>query len=240
MRKMNWFVGSVALGIGMIVGIVGYALATSPATADTLLVKLRGGKDNYVSSNNQGPAATNLLNPNGAADPADSPVGDNLNPDLSPITGQIGQEPLVPNQSGKTAGSNVAPQLAQQIIADYKQNIGTFFDAWKSQDMLTFRSKLSKAYTGELYEKHARRAENFIVQGIGLDVTRINFDQVSVESATTTSATLRADYRYGARDYSLGKQTPVGEEHEHAVHVRVNLVKVNSRWLITGETPLEE
>lgn len=129
--------------------------------------------------------------------------------------------------------------MAQQVITDYKQNIGIFFGAWKSTDMASFRLKLAKAYTGDLFEKHARRAEEYLVQGIGLDVSRIVFDQVDVESVTENTATLRVDYRYTARDYNLTDGTAVGEEHEQIVQVRVNLVKQNSRWVITGESTIQ-
>jgi len=129
--------------------------------------------------------------------------------------------------------------LAQQIITDYKQNIGIFFGAWKSTDMDTFRLKLAKAYTGDLFEKHARRAEEYLVQGIGLDVSQIIFDQVDVESVSENAATLRVDYRYTAKDYNLTDGATVGEEHEQIVQVRVNLVKQNSRWLITGESTIQ-
>ena len=134
---------------------------------------------------------------------------------------------------------SILNQAEQQIVADYKQDIGIFFGAWKSADMNTFRLKLAKAYTGELFEKHARRAEEFLVQGIGLDVTQITFDQVDVESTDANTATLRADYRYKARDYSLADGASFGEEHEQTVQVRVNLLKQNSRWMITGENSIQ-
>ena len=130
---------------------------------------------------------------------------------------------------------SILNQAEQQIVADYKQDIGIFFGAWKSADIDTFRLKLAKGYTGELFEKHARRAEEFLVQGIGLDVTQITFDQVDVESSDANTATLRVGYRYKARDYSLADGSSFGEEHEQTVQVRVNLLKQNSRWVITGE-----
>ena len=130
---------------------------------------------------------------------------------------------------------SILNQAEQQIVADYKQDIGIFFGAWKSADIDTFRLKLAKGYTGELFEKHARRAEEFLVQGIGLDVAQITFDQVDVESSDANTATLRVGYRYKARDYSLADGASFGEEHEQTVQVRVNLLKQNSRWVITGE-----
>ena len=105
--------------------------------------------------------------------------------------------------------------------------------------MNAFRLKLAKAYTGELFEKHARQAEEFLVQGIGLDVTQIIFDQVDVESSDANTATLRVDYRYKARDYNLADGAAFGEEHEQTVQVRVNLLKQNSRWIITGESSIQ-
>jgi len=47
------------------------------------------------------------------------------------------------------------------------------------------------------------------------------------------------DYRYTAKDYNLTDGATVGEEHEQIVQVRVNLVKQNSRWLITGESTIQ-
>ena len=127
----------------------------------------------------------------------------------------------------------------QKIVADYKQDIGFFFGAWKAADMKAFRLELAKAYTGEVFEKHARRAEEFLAQGVGLNVTQITFDKVDVESADANTATLRVDYRYKAKDYNLKDGASFGDEHEQTVQVRVNLLKQNSRWMITGENSIQ-
>ena len=215
MRKMNLLFGALALSLGVIVGTLGVSLFTNSSSPGSFISKLRG-QDNVQTVN--GVANNSTQTP----------------PSLN--TGQDDQA----NVALSTANpDSILNQAEQQIVADYKQDIGTFFGAWKSEDMNTFRLKLAEAYTGELFEKHARRAEEFLVQGIGLDVTQITFDQVVVESADANTATLRVDYRYKARDYSLAERASFGEEHEQTVQVRVNLLKQNSRWMITGENSIQ-
>ncbi|KGK85026.1 hypothetical protein DP73_18565 [Desulfosporosinus sp. HMP52] len=214
MRKMNYLIGVLALGVGVLFGTLGVSLLTNSGSPTSFISKLRGqDKIQTVSGTVSDPNQTLIPDSNLAAD--------NL------------------TESDSHTLSNKQSLLTQQVITDYKQNIGTFFGAWKSTDMATFRLKLGKAYTGDLFEKHARRAEEYLVQGIGLDVSQIVFDQIDVESVTDNTATLRVDYRYTARDYSLTDGTPVGEEHEQIVQVRVNLIKQNSRWLITGESTIQ-
>lgn len=212
MRKMNYLFGALALGLGVLVGTLGVTLLTNSSSPTSFISKLRGqDKIQTVSGTVSNPAQNQPTSDTTAANMA---------------------------ETDSHSLSNNESILAQQVITDYKQNIGIFFGAWKSTDMATFRQKLAKAYTGDLYEKHARRAEEYLVQGIGLDVSKIVFDQVDVESVSENAATLRVDYRYTARDYNLTDGAPVGEEHEQIVQVRVNLVKQNSRWLITGENSI--
>lgn len=217
MRKMNLLFGALALGLGVIVGTLGVFLLTDPTSQGSFISKLRG-QDNIqtvagvVNDSTQPPPILNTIQDDFTGTNA---ALYNANPD------------------------SILNQTEQQIIADYKQDIGIFFGAWKSTDINAFRLKLAKAYSGELLEKHARRAEEFLVQGIGLNVTQITFDQVDVESADLNTATLRVDYRYKARDYNLVDGTSFGEEHEQTVQVRVNLLKQNSRWLITGESSIQ-
>ncbi|MCO5385958.1 hypothetical protein [Desulfosporosinus sp.] len=212
MRKMNYLFGALALGLGVLVGTLGVSLLTNSSSPTSFISKLRGqDKIQTVSGTVNDPIQT---------------------PPLDPATAGMSESDL-------HSLSNKDSLMAQQVITDYKQNIGIFFGAWKSTDMASFRLKLAKAYTGDLFEKHARRAEEYLVQGIGLDVSRIVFDQVDVESVTENTATLRVDYRYTARDYNLTDGTAVGEEHEQIVQVRVNLVKQNSRWVITGESTIQ-
>lgn len=217
MRKMNLLFGALALGLGIIVGTLGVSLLTTPSSQGSFISKLRGQE--------------------------------NIQPVTGLVNGSIETLPSLNTAQNEPPGANdalynanpdlILDQEKQQIIADYKQDIGFFFAAWKSKDMNTFRLKLAKAYTGELLEKHAQRAEKFLVQGIGLNVTQITFDQVDVESADANTATLRVEYRYKARDYSLAESTSFGEEHEQTVQVRVNLLKQNSRWVITGESSIQ-
>ncbi|MDO0822212.1 hypothetical protein [Desulfosporosinus nitroreducens] len=212
MRKMNYLFGALALGLGVLVGTLGVSLLTNSSSPTSFISKLRGqDKIQTVSGTVNDPIQT---------------------PPLDPATAGMSESDL-------HSLSNKDSLMAQQVITDYKQNIGIFFGAWKSTDMASFRLKLAKAYTGDLFEKHARRAEEYLVQGIGLDVSRIVFDQVDVESVSENTATLRVDYRYTARDYNLTDGNAVGEEHEQIVQVRVNLVKQNSRWVITGESTIQ-
>ena len=217
MRKMNYLFGAVALGLGVLIGTFGVSLIMNSSSPTSFISKLRG-QDNIqpVFGLTQTP-------------PIQNTVTDDLSENI-PINVNGPDEEDTPSVQTEES------VLAQQIITDYKQNIGIFFGAWKSTDITTFREKLAKAYTGDLYEKHARRAEEYLVQGIGLDVSEITFDQVDVESIGEGTATLRVDYRYTARDYDLIEGTAIGKEHEQVVQARVNLEKQNSRWVITGES----
>jgi len=217
MRKMNLLFGALALGLGVIVGTLGVSVLANPSSSGSFISKLRG-QDNVKT-------VSGVVSDSTQTPPADNTVADALyNPDA------------VLN------GANPAPILNQaqlQIVADYKQDIGIFFGAWKSADVNAFRLELAKGYTGELLEKHAKRAEEFLVQGIGLDVTQITFDQVDVESSNANTATLRVNYHYKAKDYSLADRAAIGEEHEQNVQARVNMLKQSSRWMITGESPVQ-
>ena len=238
MRKMNYLFGALALGLGVIVGTIGVSLLTNSSSPTSFISKLRGQeKIQTVSGTVSDPAQTSpFLNtvPNEALSEKSASLGVDPDSILNPEGQKNNALSLGQNEDSKD--STALSPLKQQIITDYKQDIGIFFGAWKSVDMETFRLKLAKAYTGELFEKHARRAEEYLVQGLGLDVSQITFDRVDVENANENTATLRVDYRYTARDYSLADATSVGEEHEQNVHVRVNLLKQNSRWIITGES----
>jgi len=212
MRK-NLLFGALALGLGVIVGTLGVSLLANPSASGSFISKLRG-QDNVQTVSGVVNDSTQIPPVNTVEDALYKPDAtlNGANPDA------------------------ILNQAQLQIVADYKQDIGIFFGAWKSADMSAFRLELAKGYTGELFEKHATRAEEFLVQGVGLDVTQITFDQVKVESSDGNTATLRADYRYKAKDYSLADGAAIGEEHEQIVQVRVNMLKQNSRWMITGES----
>lgn len=232
MRKTNLLIGTLALGLGVILGVVGFAIALNPNSPTSIFYKLTGNANTNTNANATQTVAS-------AVQPSDSTMpntadANNLNQDLGTANSANDSSP-----ANSTNNNPAVPaQLAQQIIADYKQDIGLFFDAWKSKDIATFKTTLAKAYAGDLFQKHAQRAEAFLNQGIGLDVSKITFNQVNVEQADSNTATLQADYNYVATDYNLTDSTPVGETHEQSVHVRANLVKIDSRWLITGETTL--
>ncbi|MDQ7095584.1 hypothetical protein REC12_18505 [Desulfosporosinus sp. PR] len=255
MRKRNYLIGALALGLGVLVGTLGMSLLTNSSSAASFISKLRGQENVHtvsgpVSGSVQSPPAANTM-PDRVAEESSSP--EQSDPALSPnasSNANAGSNPsgnsnpdgqqnnaLALDQNGNSKDT-VPASLKDQIIADYKQDIGTFFDAWKSTDIDAFRLKLAKAYSGELFEKHARRAEEYLVQGIGLDVSQINFDRIDVESADASTATLRVDYRYTAKDYNIAEGESFGDAHEQSVHVRVNLVKMNSHWMITGESSL--
>jgi hypothetical protein len=233
MRKMNWLVGSIALGIGLVVGVVGYALAvTTPLDGNSRFVSLWDDKDSQSVSGNLQDTDTTM-------NPSDlNPLDPNTLTQNNPNSASGESDMTNPLLTPETENNGVNAELAHKIITDYKQDLGFFFEAWKSTDMLGFRSKLSKAYKGDVYENHARQAERFIAQGLGIDVSEIQFNQVDVESGTETAATLIADYCYTAQDYDIGEQLPAGEKTEHQVKVRVNLIYDGARWLITGETPV--
>ena len=237
MRKMNYLFGALALGLGVIVGTLGVSLLTNSSSPTSFISKLRGqDKIQTVSGAVSDPAQTSPFLNNVPNAPSENNAPLDGSPDSTSNPAGQQNDALSLGQSGDNKNVVALSPLKQQIITDYKQDIGIFFGAWKSVDMDTFRLKLAKAYTGELFEKHARRAEEYLVQGLGLDVSQITFARVDIESADANTATLRVDYRYKARDYSLADATSVGEEHEQNVHVRVNLLKQNSRWMITGES----
>lgn len=97
MRKINWIVGSVALGLGMAIGIVGYAVATTPATGNSLLTKFGAGKETQVLSD--------------GVQSTDSVLG-NSNPDLN-------VDPLTPSEGVLTEeikNESTVEGLNQKII----------------------------------------------------------------------------------------------------------------------------
>lgn len=260
MRKKNWLVSIIALGLGIVLGIAGFAVLASPAASESFIsflgkansrstvssVSTPGPVLNQPNANAANPAdnpdntlnntpkntTTNNSTDNSAANPSTNPNESSNNSTTNPANNSA--EPSIPGVNANSGST----QMNQEIITAYKQDLGVLFDAWKAPDMTVFRTKLAKAYTGELFEKHARQAELFLVRGVGLDVSQIQFDQLVLEKADTTTATLRADYRYTARDFNLADAAPIGEEQEQTVHVRVNMIKLNGHWLITGETPL--
>ncbi|KLU66917.1 hypothetical protein DEAC_c08510 [Desulfosporosinus acididurans] len=244
MRKMNYLIGGLTLGLGVLTGIIGMSLVANSSSAASFINKLRGQENVHtvsvpVADSSQVPQTGNTETDTSVNNStSDQTSGNSSTPGQSDSSLSANTAAQNGGSQGQAKGTSVPEALKNQIIADYKQDIGTFFDAWKSVDIDTFRLKLAKAYSGEIYEKHARRAEEFLVQGIGLDVTSVNFDRVDVESADDNTATLRVDYRYTARDYNITESVPVGEEHEQNVHVRVNLMKLNSHWLITGESSI--
>jgi hypothetical protein len=241
MRKANYLLGALALGLGVIVGTLSVSLLSNSSSPTSFISRLRGqDKIQTVSGAVSNPEqAAPILNTTPDVSTGNNVPSDGVNPDSTANPASQENEGLSLEQAGDSKATAALSPLQQKIVTDYKQDIGIFFGAWKSADMATFRLKLAKAYTGELFEKHARRAEEYLVQGLGLDVSQITFDRVDVENADDNTATLRVDYRYTARDYSLADAAPVGEEHEQNVHVRVNMIQQDSHWLITGESTVQ-
>jgi len=219
MRKLYWFLMPVVFCLGIAAGALGYNYL-----------------DKYYWPANGQPAQT-------SAQPGDNQVSpaQNILPGQSDTTGQIDSTGNN-GTAGETgsAGDSQANSLDQaekdKIIADYKQAVGILFDAWKVKDIDSFRTVLARAYTGEIMESHVKKAEKYLKNGVGLYVSKVDFDTVDVQSADKYSATVDAVYRYTVRDYDLDEKYPYGEEINHFVHVRVNLVKLDSKWLITSET----
>jgi hypothetical protein len=211
MRKRKWLVGLITIILGITVGMLGFSFA-NPTYTESLITKLLG-------KNNVQTLAANTESTESSSQ-------------------ETSESNLAGAETDNQQDAEIPQQLSQKIIADYKQDVGIFFDAWKCPDMPGFRVKLASGYTGEILERHAKRAEPYFSQGIGLDVIKIDFDQIIIEKADKSTATLRADYRYTATDFNLKNASPVGETHEQNVHVRVNLININSRWLITGENCL--
>lgn len=236
MRRMYVLIGSIALGIGLLVGVVGFALASTLQEGASPLAFL--GKNNIQSTTGtpgdvKKDPEDSLANPDEEKD-TDSLVPGEEDQHLTPNGEALDITIPTPALSTKT----VPAELEEIIIGDYKLNLAALFEAWKSPEMITFREKLSQAYTGELFEKHALLAEPYIAQGIGLQVSDIEFDSVEVENATATAATVKAKYSYQAQDFDLGEQMALGERKSHEVEVRVNMIKRDDNWLITGETIL--
>ncbi len=239
MRKINWPITSVALGLGMMIGILGFAMVSNTNASAPEFIKFFKGENSQTLLGSSTPGADSAEPGSTQGTPdADTSAGTDTSAGVVkegvPFSPALGGD-----YSIEPEGESRLDSETNQIISDYKQDLGVFFDSWKSTDITAFRTKLAKAYTGDLFEKHALRAEKFLNQGIGLDVLAINFDWVTVEKEDLNAATVRADYRYTSRDYSLTNSVPVGEAREQTVHARVNLIKVNSRWLIAGETVVQ-
>lgn len=210
MRKIHWLITISFFFLGILVGIAGYIFWGSEIWPGVNNPEIKGNAAKVDSTKY------------GLPDPS--------------IKGHdLGLGNLIESQD---ENSELTKIEQDKIISDYKQAVGILFDAWKARDISAFRSIIANAYTGELMESHIRKAQEYIPQGIGLYVTEVSFDDVVIESADKHSATVKAVYRYTVRDYDLDEQYPFGEEHKHFVNVRANLIKIDSRWLITGETIL--
>ncbi len=224
MRKKFWLITVLVFVLGVCLGAGGYFLWSTTLNPE---VNSPAEKDNAakVGTVQNGDAVQNAL-------PDLSIEGNGIVDGIADGTNDS------TNNSTDESTSALTEAEQEAVIAQYKQGLGILFDAWKAKDMTAFRTAIANAYTGELMEKHIQKAEGFISRGIGLDVGNIIFDDVQIESADKLSATVNAVYRYTARDYDLDEQYPLGEEQEHQVHVRANLIKIGQSWLITGETAI--
>lgn len=219
MRLKYWLYGTLLFSLGILVGVFGY-LALSNALNPGVTQpegKVNATKVDALTS----PGLILPETEQGAGESSLGPVKDALT-----------------DPANRDEASGLSEGEEEKIIADYKQGLGILFDAWKSKDMVDFRLAIGRAYTGELLEKHLQKAKQYIPQGVGIEVTEIIFDHVALDSANEVAATVDAIYRYSVRDYDLDERFPIGEKSDHFVHVRANLIKVEDRWMITGETSL--
>lgn len=226
MLKKHWFIAAIALAGGIMLGTLGVVLIENPAQPTALLTLLQG-KDSSIKVVAQNDNTKGLK---------DNESGQK--PDTQDVNSQKGTDDTLGSAGGNHTGETGSDPVAEEIIADYKQNIGTLFDAWKTTDSSAFQEKLTKAYTGDLLNKHVERAKPYIDQGLGMNVSSVTFDKVTVENYSGGTATLQADYFYRTNDYNTLEQKDLGEMQEQTVHVRVNLIKINAHWYITGETRL--
>lgn len=216
MRKRYWFLTVLIFFLGITIGVFGHmywGTALQPG------VNQPGEKENATKVDAQQTDTPKYTLPDPSITGHDAGIGTLLE-----------QEKIEKEQIAVSAAEQ------EKIIADYKQALGILFDAWKSKDMPAFRASIGNAYTGAIMDSHIKKAEKYLPRGIGLYVSKVSFDDVDIESADKYSATVNAIYRYTVQDYDLDEEFPVGEEYNHFVHVRANLVKIDSRWMITGET----
>ncbi len=217
MRKTYWFLTVSVFFLGILVGVAGYIVWETSIQPGT----------HYQDKDN----ATKV-----EATQYEIPDPTIKSHDLG--LANLDENGLIPNkaQEEKNPGLSIIEQ--EKIISDYKQNLGILFDAWKAEDITKFKEKIAGAYTGQLMETHIQKAEEFLQGGVGLYIDEVSFDDIRIETADKNSATIKAIYRYTVRDYNLTDASPYGEEFKHFVHVRANLIKMDSRWLITGETSI--
>ncbi|HHV63590.1 MAG TPA: hypothetical protein GXX46_00705 [Peptococcaceae bacterium] len=215
MDKRFWLVTVLVFGLGIVVGVFGHMYWGT----------IQPGANQPTEKENATKVDGRELTPS-----------ENILIDSSVTGHDAGIGSII--QQNKEEGKPITLSQTEQdkLISDYKQALGILFDAWKAKDMPTFRSILANAYYGDILESHIRKAEKYLPRGIGLYVSEINFDDIDIESADKHSATINAIYRYTVQDYDLDEEYPYGEKHSHFVHVRADLIKIDSRWLITGET----
>ncbi|NMA68976.1 MAG: hypothetical protein GX958_06115 [Desulfitobacterium sp.] len=243
MRRMYVLIGSIAIGVGLLMGVVGFALANTFQEGASPLSFL--GKNNVQTTSGtpeeiKGDSEDKVAVPDEEKD-MDSLISGEENQHLTKENQHLTQDEEALDITIPTPGlttKTIPAELEETIISEYKLNLAALFEAWQSPEMITFREKLSQGYTGELFEKHALLAEPYIAQGTGLHVTDIDFANVEVENATNAAATIKAKYSYYAQDFNLSEQMATGERKRHEVEVRVNMIKGEENWLITGETLL--
>ncbi|MDR3270561.1 MAG: hypothetical protein LBT32_03475 [Peptococcaceae bacterium] len=208
MHRKHWLITMGALCAGFLIGVSSLAVASSSMRAD-VLAKL--GWNEHISQ---------IPLHQGASGHSDGSVEVSAG-----VTAEV-----EPNEELLLA------HLEQEIIADYKRDVGMFFEAWKSAVVTDRRKKVTQAYIGPLLEKHFRQIEEYVSAGLGMEVSQIDFTKINVEKADAVTATLLAEYSYVGQDVSLGEDVWVGEKYEQFVKLRVNMIHVEDRWLISGET----
>ena len=221
MRKIHWPLTVSVFFLGILLGVAGYIVWETSIQPGTQLQE----KENATKIDAKiDPGSHEYLDP------------DSTSHDLG--LGNLDENGMLKTDEDDEQGNELSAAEQEKIIADYKKNLGILFEAWKAEDITKFKEMISKAYTGQLMENHVQKAEKFLPNGIGLYITEVSFDDIRIESADKYSATIKAIYRYSVSDYDIDENYPYGEEVKHFVHVRANLVNVESDWLITGETPI--
>ncbi len=219
MRKTYWFLTVSVFFLGILVGVAGYIVWETSIQPGTHYQD----KDNATKID-----ASQYQIPDPSIESHDLGLSNLDEKDLTPNNGQEKDQ----------EDSELSTVEQEKLIADYKQNLGILFDAWKAEDISMFKELIAQAYTGQLMETHIQKAEEFLSEGVGLYIDEVSFDDIRIETADKHSATIKAIYRYTVRDYNLTEASPYGDEYKHFVHVRANLIKMDSRWLITGETSI--
>jgi len=225
-KKIYWLITSLVFCLGIVVGVFGYMVWQANFQSGINAPKSNATKVSQIDS-------TPYILPGGQDNSQAQSQGDNPDQSGNPDLYQNAQQ-----QDPAEEQIKLTKEEQEKLLADYKQAIGILFEAWKEKDISAFRDKLGSAYMGNILENHVNKAEKYLSQGVGIYVSDVIFDHLAIESADKYSATVDAIYRYTSQNYDLDEQYPFGEKVNHFVHVKANLIKIDSRWKITSETAI--